>query len=125
MDKSFQNFIESKTTENSTWYKKKKASKQTHTKVAKLIVIKLMKTKNKENLKFPEFEKGAYYIYRKKYKLPVTSQQKHWRPNHSRMTSLKCQMETMNCQPSILHGAETIFRNKGEIKAFSEEQKQR
>lgn len=55
----------------------------------------------------------------------MTSQQKHWRPKYCRMASLKCQMKTTNCQPSILHGAKITFRNKGEMEALSDEQKQR
>ena len=83
-----------------------------------------MKTKDKENLEHFQRKKGTLHT-RQKYKFPMTSQQKHWRPKYCRMAYLKCQMKTTNCQPSILHGAKITFRNKGEMEAFSDEQKQR
>lgn len=55
-----------------------------------------------------------------KYKLPVMSQQKGWRPEYNDTACLKCQMKT-NCQPRILSVAKITLRDKGEIKAFSNE----
>lgn len=72
MGKSFQNFIDSKTSENSMWYKQKK-SKQTNTRVGKVTVIKQMKTKNKGNLKSFQKKKGHMTYTGQKYKLPMTS----------------------------------------------------
>ena len=52
-----------------------------------------------------------------KYKVPVTSQQKGWRPEYNDTASLKCQMKT-NLQPRILSVAKITLRDKGEIKHF-------
>ena len=70
-------------------------------------------------LKASRGEKHTIYT-ETKYKLPVTSQQKVWRPEYNDIASLKCQMKT-NCQPRILSVAKITLRDKGGIKAFSNE----